>query len=206
MEDKPDSPVKKSYSIPLELRDGEVVKKEIRPNMGKYLFRQAVKGVIFFLIVYIVLLFVLYSVYSAKKADAATLYMSSVLLLAYMAISMISYPRKLYWITNQRVVESNGVISNQLNFIPLESVSYITPSTNMLDKMTGVCHMDVNRDWKSGFMDSNATPVGKTGKDKIQLVEKSESGNLELLLQGLIEARRESIKKAFKPAQPNINA
>ena len=196
MADPEDKFVKKGHSIPLELRDGEVIKKEIRPNMSKYLFRQAVKGVVLFLVIYVIFIAVFFLAYKVNKAGAVALYLSSVILLAYMAISMISYPRKLYWITSQRIVESGGVISNQLNFIPLESVSYIEPATNFLDRMTGLCHMKVNRDWNSGFMDSNASPVGKTGKDVISFVESSESGNMELLLQGLIELRRSSISKA----------
>ncbi|MCL4388655.1 PH domain-containing protein [Candidatus Marsarchaeota archaeon] len=198
MADLDDKFVKKEHSIPLELRDGEVIKKEIRPNMSKYLFRQAVKGVVLFLVIYVVLIavFVFLLAYKVNKGGAAALYISSVILLAYMAISMISYPRKLYWITTQRIIESGGVISNQLNFIPLESVSYIEPATNFLDRMTGLCHMKVNRDWKSGFLDANASPVGKTGKDIIQFVESSESSNMELLLQGLVELRRTSISKS----------
>ncbi len=199
MADPEDKFVKRNYSIPLELRDGEVIKKEIRPNMGKYLFRQAVKGVLLFLIIYVALTAVFFLAYKINKAGAVALYISSVILLAYMAISMISYPRKLYWITTQRIVESGGFISNQLNFIPLESVSYIEPATNFLDRMTGLCHMKVNRDWKSGFLDANADPVGKTGKDVIPFVESSESGNMELLLQGLVELRRSSISKAQAP-------
>ncbi|MEM3841473.1 MAG: hypothetical protein QXN59_02155 [Candidatus Micrarchaeaceae archaeon] len=187
--------VKKGYSIPLELREGEVVKREIRPNMNKYLFRQAVKGILLFFVVYIIVLLILSNFYNFKKAGAGTLYISAVVLLAYMAISMISYPRKLYWITTQRIIESGGILSNKLNFTPLESISYIEAQTNTLDKMTGLCHMKINRDLKAGFIDADATPVGKTGKDVIQFVEKKQSNELELELQGLIELRRNSIKK-----------
>ena len=196
MSDSDGNFVKREPNIPLELRDGEVIKKEIRPNMSKYLYRQAVKGVVLFLIIYVLLTVIFSLMYKVNKGGAVALYISSIILLAYMAISMISYPRKLYWITTQRIIESGGVISNQLNFIPLESVSYIEPATNFLDRMTGLCHMKVNRDWKSGFLDANASPVGKTGKDVIQFVESSESSNMELLLQGLVELRRSSITKS----------
>ena len=102
MSDSDGKSVKKEPSIPLELRDGEVIKKEIRPNMSKYLYRQAVKGVVLFLIIYVLLTVIFSLMYKVNKGGAAALYISSIILLAYMAISMISYPRKLYWITTQR--------------------------------------------------------------------------------------------------------
>lgn len=135
--------------LEFNLLEGEEILKEIKPL-------HALRSIIFirqfgiFLLVYfIIFAYVLVLLMPPLGYDLQVWLFTLFIIVLILSIvtsfilSLISYDKYYYWITNKRVIVKSGIIGYKISSIPYERISDIVISRSILERLFGVTSLHI---------------------------------------------------------------
>lgn len=120
------------------LLKGEKVIQEIKPNRGLFWYFLVSGSLIFILIFFFMSVPVfMYSIVLFGLMGPFLFLFGSILLSTLFALipAKLKYGKRMYWITNQRIIVKRGFVGYRINSIPLERISDVLISKSFLENL-----------------------------------------------------------------------
>ncbi len=102
-------------------------------------------------------------------------------LIASVATAYIAYGKYEYWITNQRVVGSRGVIGYSIDSIPLEMIADVVVNRGIVDRLLNLSTLFIMPVGGSGMMYASRRGGGLGGTNYLQALPEQEAMRLQRL-------------------------
>jgi len=129
--------------LPFSLQQGEVVKYEVRPNKKGFILQRSIKTIIAGII--LAILFGSSALLSSILAFLITFF-TIIIIMTIIAIfiSILSYNKYRYWITNKRLISGRGIIGYSVDSLPLEMVQDVILNRSILDRILGLTSLYIS--------------------------------------------------------------
>ncbi len=133
--------------MPFSLQQGEVVKYEVRPNKKGFILQRFI-GVVVAGIVIAAFSSLLLATGTPPLPTPYILISFFGIMVAIILIgifvSMVSYNKYRYWITNKRLISGRGVIGYSVDSLPLEMVQDVILNRSILDRILGLTSLYIS--------------------------------------------------------------
>jgi len=121
------------------LLKGEKVIQEIKPNRGLFWYFLFSASLIFILMfLFMAVPVIMYLIVLFGLLIGPFIFLFGLILLSTLFASIpakLKYDKRMYWITNQRIIVKRGFVGYRINSIPLERISDVLISKNFLENL-----------------------------------------------------------------------